>query len=91
MLSGCGYFGWRADRLDEPMPTETQQDMAERGWVERDGKHYCPRHDPQIAGQMMQIGLGYIEIAPGVWARSPLAQEEGDSFPIEVRVTNPDV
>jgi hypothetical protein len=89
VASGCGYFGWRVDRLDEPVPAETLQDMSDHGWAERDGKFYCPRHNPELAGQHVYIGLHYVEVAAGVWVRHPCAQREDDSIPIEVRVIKP--
>lgn len=86
VASACGYFGgWRASDLSEPRPAEWTAAFAEHGWIERDGKHYCQRHDPANEGELVQVGLRYVELAPGVRARWPGAAREGDYFPIEVQ------
>lgn len=85
--SHCGWVAWTSTDLTADPPPPILQDMAERGWVERDGKHYCPRHDPDKVGRMVSASLEYVEIAPGVHVRWPGAHQEGDSVMIEVRRT----
>lgn len=87
--SQCGWVSWDTMTPDIAIPAGILQDMADRGWVERDGKHYCPRHDPQTEGQMVKISVSYTEVAPGVHVRDPRATQEGDFSMIEVRVIAP--
>jgi len=86
--SFCGD-GWSAETPDGSIPAEFGADVAARGWAERDGKWFCPRHDPAKQGTMVKVGLNYVELAPGVRARWPGAVTEADSFPIEVQVDDP--
>ncbi|ACU71878.1 hypothetical protein Caci_2969 [Catenulispora acidiphila DSM 44928] len=84
--SSCMYAGgWRTNDLSEPEPAEWGAAFAEHGWVVRDGLHYCPRHDPAKEGECVRIGLEYVELAPGVRARWPQAQQDGDSIAVEVQ------
>lgn len=82
-----GY--WETDNPAEPMPDRFQQVLAEHGWVERDGKHYCQRHDPALRGEAVTVGEQYVEIAPGVRVRYPYAGEAHDITTIEVQLFEP--
>jgi hypothetical protein len=86
-----GYAGgwWTTDNPAEPMPTEFRNSLAEAGWVEADGKHYCPRHDPAKQGVLVSVGRDYVELAPGVRARWRGAERAGDFMPIEVQCDVP--
>lgn len=81
----CDRAGWTTVDRAEPMPNEVWQSLVLTGWAERDGKHYCPRHDPTQQGVRVAIGRDYVELAPGVRARWPGAERTGDTFPIEVQ------
>lgn len=81
----CGTGGWTTDDHTRPMPDDFRQQLAGHGWAEQDGKFYCQRHDPDNQGQMVALGLDYVELAPGVRARWRDAQRQGDTFPIEVQ------
>jgi hypothetical protein len=90
--SGCkgqNGGGWTTYDLTEPVPDGFPAELERAGWVERDGKHYCPKHDPAKQGQLVQIGMDYVELAPGVRVRWPGADRAGDSFPIEVQRDEP--
>lgn len=84
---GCHYAGgWRTNDLSEPPPPEYLAAFTEHGWVERDGKHYCELHNPDLAGEQVMVSRKYVEVAPGVHVRWPGAQQAGDTFPLEVKV-----
>lgn len=53
------------------------------GWTLADGMPFCPRHDPAQQGEIVQVGVQYVEIAPGVRVRLTHGQF-GDTFPFEV-------
>lgn len=84
MGRACEAASYSTPDLTAPVPADVTDAMAKRGWVERDGKHYCARHDPAKQGEMVRVSLEYLEIAPGVRIRYGLAGQEGDSVPIEV-------
>jgi len=89
----CGGYGggwWTTDNPADPMPAEFRDSLAASGWVESEGKHYCPRHDPAKQGECVRLGRDYVELAPGVRARWRGAKRAGDSMAIEVQCNGPD-
>lgn len=57
---------------DDPSPETVEVALAEAGWSTRDGKHYCPRHDPDETGEHVTVTTaGYTHLGRGVWARVP--------------------
>lgn len=88
-LKQCHSLWWETNELAAPIPDHISAKMAEGGWIEQAGKHYCPKHDPAEQGEILQVSLSYREIAPGVRVRWPGAAQEGDSYPLEVHRSAP--
>ena len=86
-FSGCirSGMGWRTEDPSQPMPEDFRASLVTAGWVERDGKHYCPQHNPDLVGEQVTISRDYVEVAPGVRVRWPQAREQGDTMQIEVQ------
>lgn len=63
--------------------------LAEHGWSERDGEHFCPVYDPAQAGDVLEIEPGrYRPLGDSGWeARIPPGQRfaEGAVVSIEIR------
>lgn len=63
--------------FDVPAPAavaaQITEYLTEYGWVEHEGAHYCPVHNPTEIGQRMMIGAsGYRPIGDSGWeARIP--------------------
>jgi hypothetical protein len=85
----CHGWSWQTNDLAAPVPDHISIKIAEYGWIEQDGKHYCPKHNPAEQGEILQVSLSYREIAPGVRVRWPGASAEGDSYPLEVHRSVP--
>lgn len=84
----CPTFESQAVRLDEA-DGWISVTLDEHGWVRHGDKHYCPRHNPDLIGERINVGFEYVEIAPGVRARCPGAGLPGDWMTIEVQVDKP--
>jgi hypothetical protein len=81
--------GWTTYDLNSPAPDSFPGEFERYGWVERDGKHYCQRHNPDLIGEKVTISRDYVEVAPGVRVRWPGAIQQGDNMQIEVQVEDP--
>lgn len=80
---------WTAYDVTEAPPASFWKDYERLGWTTRDGKHYCPQHNPDLIGEQVTISRDYVEVAPGVRVRWPGAHQPGDNMHIEVQHTIP--
>lgn len=49
------------------LPAAIAKAIAEAGWSEIDGQHYCPRHDPADIGEPMQVSEQYMPFKDTGW------------------------
>ncbi len=72
---------------DDPGTEATERALADAGWTIRDGKHYCPRHNPDEAGDRVTVTTaGYTHLGRGVWARIPWSPFPVGVATLEVQV-----
>lgn len=56
----------------EPTPESVAAVLAEHGWFTVGEQHYCPRHDPAMAGEQFRItSQDYLDLGRGVFVRCP--------------------
>lgn len=65
----CPYLDVVADG-PEGLPAAFHATLAEAAWIEDAGLHYCPRHNPDLAGMPVVLSDKYIEPLPGVRIRA---------------------
>lgn len=70
------------------LPVAIAKAIAEHGWSEIDGEHYCPVHNPADAGEILEVGHVYAPVKDTGWEirvpPSPFAQP-GTVFLLEIR------
>lgn len=49
------------------LPAAIAKALAEAGWREIDGEHYCPRHNPADVGEPMQVSEQYMPFKDTGW------------------------
>lgn len=88
---GCGQLlidtGDSSD-LSADLPASVAKTLAEHGWSQRGGEHFCPVHDPAQAGDVVEITpVSYRPLGDSGWeVRIPgKPYAEGMAVNIEVR------
>lgn len=49
------------------LPATIAKAIAEHGWREVDGEHYCPRHNPADAGEPLEVSEQYQPFKDTGW------------------------
>lgn len=48
-------------------PAAVEKALADAGWSEKDGAHFCPRHDPADVGETFEVTTRYAPIVDTGW------------------------